>query len=106
MTSETLSVSVPHKLGRDEAKRRVARGLGKAGGSSFATVSETWTGDRLDFTVAAMGQQVTGWATVFNDRVDLEVKLPWLLKKLAETFRPLLEKETRRALELPAPDRK
>ncbi len=102
-SDETMKVSVPHKLGRDEARRRLERGLGKAGGASFATVDERWTGDRLDFTVAALGQRISGWADVRDDRVDLEVRLPWLLKKLAETFRPALEKETRRALELPAP---
>jgi hypothetical protein len=39
------------------------------------------------------GQAVGGTIDVFDDRVDLQVTLPWLLAKLAETIQPLIRRE-------------
>ncbi len=103
---DTLKLSVPHKLTKAEARQRLASGLGKVGNQQFATVNERWTGDRMDFDVKAMGQSIAGWAVVHDDRVDIEVKLPWLLKAMAEKLRPMLAKHTGDVLRLPAPKAK
>jgi hypothetical protein len=101
-STRDLTVSVPHKLGAAQAKARLTQGLEKLGGSSLpVTVAETWQGDRLAFHLTAMGQTLAGHADVGEDRVEVTVRLPWLLAKLAETLRPQLERGTRRALELP-----
>ena len=94
--SKPLIVSIPHRLGKDEALRRIKSGLGNARSnySQFLTIEqETWTGDRLSFKVAALGQNAFGNIEVRDSEVQLEVTLPWLLHKLAERITPTIRKE-------------
>ncbi len=94
--SKPLVVSIPHQLGKDEAVRRLKSGLSKAQGNYghlFTVQEETWTGDRLQFGVKALGQVVSGTIDVAEDHVNLQVFLPWLLAKLAEAIQPLVRKE-------------
>lgn len=101
--AEPVVVKIPHKLGKEEALRRVKPALGKAS-SSFpvlAVEEETWSGDRLSFRVRALGQVAAGNVEVGEDHVQLEVTLPWLLHKFAQAVqntvagrgRVLLEKK-------------
>lgn len=98
--SEPLIVRIPHKLGREEALRRVKPALSKASSSfpMLAVEEETWTGDSLAFRVRALGQVAAGHVDVADDHVQLEVTLPWLLHKFAQQTisgrgRVLLEKK-------------
>jgi hypothetical protein len=91
-------------LGQDEAVRRLKGGLGAAQarfGHLFTVQEETWTGNRLSFRIAAIGQVASGTIDVLNDRVNLEIVLPWLLAKIAETIQPLIRKEGTLLLEKP-----
>jgi Putative polyhydroxyalkanoic acid system protein (PHA_gran_rgn) len=84
--TEPLVVSIPHKLGKEEALRRVKPALGKAS-STFPVLQvdqEVWSGDRMDFTVRALGQAASGNVQVGEDHVRLEVTLPWLLHRFAQ----------------------
>ena len=85
--SEPLVVTIPHRLGKDEALRRIRDGLGRAK-AEFAWVltleQETWTGDRLTFAAKAMGQRANGTIDVTETGVRLEVTLPWLLARFAQ----------------------
>lgn len=95
-------VSISHRLGKDEAVRRLKSGFAKVRanyGHVFAIKDETWTGDRLQFHVSALGQAASGTVDVREDHVRLEVTLPWLLAKLAEKLQPLIRKEGRLMLE-------
>lgn len=93
---ETISVSIPHHLGKDEALRRIKTGIGEAR-TRFASVltvqEETWTGDTMAFRVSAVAQQVAGTIRVGDDHVKLDVELPWLLAKLAKVITPAVRKE-------------
>ena len=84
--SEPLVVVIPHRLGKDEALRRLKDGLGRAK-TEFAWLialeEETWTGDRLTFRAAALGQHAAGFIDVYDGAVRLEVTLPWLLASFA-----------------------
>jgi len=84
--SEPLVITIDHKLGKDEALRRIKPALGKAS-ESFPVLSvdeEIWSGDRVDFRVRALGQAASGNIQVAEDHVRLEVTLPWLLHKFGE----------------------
>jgi hypothetical protein len=94
--SKPIVVSIPHRLGKDEAIRRLKSGLGKMRtnyGHLLAVQEETWNGDRLLFQVSALGQAAAGIIDVADDHVRLEVTLPWLLAKLAEKIQPMIRKE-------------
>jgi hypothetical protein len=84
--SEPLVVTIPHRLGKDEALRRIKEGLGRAH-SEFARLltieNETWDHDRLSFRVKALGQRASGTIDVYEGAVRLEVTLPWLLARFA-----------------------
>jgi hypothetical protein len=94
--SKPLIVSIPHRLGREEAMRRIKSGLatGRSNYSAFLTIhEETWTGERLAINVSALGQNAHGFIDVAEDHVRLEVTLPWLLAKIAERIAPAIRKE-------------
>lgn len=81
-----LVVSIPHRLGRDEATRRLKTGLTRAASSIpvLKVDEERWDGDRMMFRVRALGQAASGHIDVADDHVRLEVTLPWLLQQFAE----------------------
>ena len=94
--SKPLVVSIPHRLGKDEALRRLKDGLGSANanfGHVFKIQEEIWIGPHLQYRISALGQVASGSIDVAEDYVRLEVFLPWLLAKLAETLQPLIRKE-------------
>src|SRR5262245_26560655 len=94
--SQPLVVSIPHRLGREEAVRRLKTGLGTVRThyrALLAVQEETWTGDHLQFRVSALGQAAAGSIDVADDHVRLEVTLPWLLAKIAEKITPAIRKE-------------
>ena len=94
--SKPLIVSIPHRLGREEAARRIKSGLAAArtNYSSLLTFhEESWAGEQLAFNVSALGQSVAGLIDIADDHVRLEVTLPWLLAKLAEKIAPAIRKE-------------
>src|SRR5260221_2333590 len=84
--SAPLVVSIPHRLGREEASRRLKAGLTRAA-SSIPVVKvdeERWEEHRMIFRVRALGQAASGHLDVADDHVRLEVTLPWLLQRFAE----------------------
>jgi hypothetical protein len=83
--TQPLIVSLPHRLGKDEAVRRLKGGLGRAAQSFpvLAVEEETWAGDTMSFRVRALGQAANGTLAVEQDHVVLTVTLPWLLQKFA-----------------------
>ncbi|HLL28681.1 MAG TPA: polyhydroxyalkanoic acid system family protein [Xanthobacteraceae bacterium] len=93
---ETISVTIPHRLGKDEALRRIKNGVAEAR-TTFASVmaikEETWTGDTLAFRVSALMQEVAGTIAIAENQVKLDVELPWLLAKLAKVITPAIKKE-------------
>jgi len=91
-----LVVSIPHRLGKQEAVRRLKAGLGQAStsfGHLMSVDEEVWTGDSLRFRIRALGQSANGTIDVSEDHLRLEVSLPWLLAKLSERLIPAIRKE-------------
>ena len=94
--SKPLVVTIPHRLGREEAMRRLKSGLHHAQqkfGQFFSLQEEIWTDNRLQFRVSALAQTASGTIDVLDDYVRLEVMLPWLLAKIAEAVQPVIRKE-------------
>ena len=91
-----LVVSIPHRLGRQEAVRRLKNGLGRARtdfGHLMSIEEESWNGDNLSFRLRALGQSASGLIDVQEDHLRLEVSLPWLLAKISERLIPAIRKE-------------
>ena len=84
--SAPLIVSIPHRLGREEAMRRLRSGLTRAAASIplLQVDEERWEDNRMIFRVRAMGQAASGHLDVGDDHVLLEVTLPWLLQRFAQ----------------------
>ena len=95
--SKPLTVVIPHNLGQAEARRRLETGLAKLTGELpiSGDIRQTWTGDRMDFSAAAMGQTISGMMEVFADHVRLEVNLPGLLGMLAGKIKGKVEERGR-----------
>ena len=91
--SAPLVVSIPHRLGREEASRRLKSGLTKAATSVpvLKIDEERWEGDRMIFRVSAMGQAASGHVDVGEDQVRVEVTLPWLLQRFAEKAQAMIK---------------
>ena len=77
-----VEVELPQKLGRDEARRRIAGNLHKLhehipGGA--AQVQSNWSGDHLNLDITAMGQKVAAVIEVEDTKVRCRVILPGML---------------------------
>jgi hypothetical protein len=100
--SAPLTVSIPHRLGKEEAVRRLKGGMSHIVSNLGALITveqEVWEGDTLTFQMRGFGQSASGTITVFDDSVRIDVMLPWLLAKLGERLLPALKKETTLLLE-------
>jgi len=84
--SAPFVVSIPHRLGREEAERRLKGGLTRAAASVpvLSVDEERWDGDQMFFRIRALGQAASGQIDVAEDHVRLEVMLPWLLQRFAD----------------------
>jgi hypothetical protein len=95
--SAPLVVSIPHRLGREEAMRRLKAGLTRAATSIpvLKVDEERWEDNRMVFRVRALGQVAAGHLDVEQDHVRLEVMLPWLLQRFAEVAQVAIENRGR-----------
>ena len=100
--SDLVTVVVAHRLGKDEAVRRLKEGFARTRGHLGAMIAieqETWEGDTLRFHMRALGQAAAGTIEVLEDALRIEVSLPWLLAKAAKRLLPILRKEATLLLE-------
>lgn len=91
--SAPLVVSIPHRLGREEAVRRLKTGLTRAA-TSFPILKvdeERWEDDQMIFRVRALGQVASGNVQVAEDHVRLEVTLPLLLQRFGELAKAAIQ---------------
>ncbi len=90
-----ITVSIPHQLGRAEARRRIETGfaslIGQLPGIG-GTCSERWAGDRLMFSVAGLGQTVAGVVDVLDAAVTMEIELPGVLGLIARSLKGRLQR--------------
>src|SRR5436190_74206 len=93
--TKPLVVTVPHQLGRAEARRRIEEGLGQLTDqfAQIGKVKTTWVGDGLDYSVETMGQSVYGRIDVLEEAVRIEVVLPGFLSLIAGSLKGRLQKQ-------------
>lgn len=100
--AEKITVNVPHKLTKQTARERIDGGFAKVqeqiAGKSVE-VTQSWAGDVMNFSAGMMGQSISGNLTVMDDKVMIEVNLPWLMAKLAGTVKEKLAKGTQLLLD-------
>jgi len=99
--AEPLVIIIPHKLGKEEALRRIKPGLHRAA-ERFPVLEvqqEVWANDRMDFRVRALGQLAAGNVQVGEKSVRLEVMLPWLLHKFGEIVKRTIQEHGQILLE-------
>ena len=93
--TQPIDVDLPHNLGKDEARRRIANNVHKLsehipGG---AQVQSGWAGDQLNLEITAMGQAVTATIDVAETNVHLRVLLPGMLGMFAGVIQGALQKK-------------
>src|SRR5205807_2332915 len=101
---EPITVTISHRLGREEAKRRIDSGLGAIRGevAQFVkTLDYRWEDYRLDFQASVLLQRVSGRIEVFDEFVRVELGLPRLLHLVAKTIAGRIEKRGASLLEAP-----
>jgi putative polyhydroxyalkanoate system protein len=99
--SKPVVVSIPHQLGRAEARRRIDEGLGRLTQqfAQMGQVKSAWEGDILRFTVETLGQAVSGLIEIEDQAVRLEVVLPGFLAMIANKVKGRLQTEGQILLE-------
>ena len=71
---------MPHKLGVEEAKRRISSLVAdtkKQFGHMATDVTETWNGNTADFSFKAMSFPISGTLNVQPAEVLVEIQLPF-----------------------------
>ena len=104
-TPQPLVVSIPHRVGRQEAKRRVDAGVSRLGPELDAVVGGldySWNADTLNFRAAAMWQTITGRIEVLDGAVRVEIDLPWMMRLLGDTITKRVRGRALAMLEKPA----
>lgn len=100
--AQPLTISIPHQLGEAEARKRIDEGVGRLTeqfGGAQARFEKQWTDNRMNFSVGAMGQVISGVMTVVADAVHIEVVLPGLLNMMAGKIKATLQREGQLMLE-------
>lgn len=99
--TQPISIDIPHKLGREGAKARLAGGFGKLTGYvPGSTVTEhQWDGDTFSFVLEAMGQRVATRMDVTDANVHAVFDLPPMLAMFAGKVRDQLARGGQKLLE-------
>ena len=104
-----VSVTIPHSLGKEEARKRIEAGFGQMrqnmlGGAAgmmakMFTLTDQWEGDQLQFEGSGMGQKLTGRLDVREDAVLIQIDLPDMLAAIADKITGTLKAEGQKLLE-------
>lgn len=99
--NQPISIDIPHKLGAEAAKARLAGNFNKL--TSYvpgSTVTEhKWEGDTLSFVLEALGQRVATRMDVTDANVHAVFDLPPMLAMFAGKVRDQLAKGGQKLLE-------
>jgi putative polyhydroxyalkanoate system protein len=93
--SQPIEVDLPHKLGKDEARRRIANNIHKLQESipGGAHVESGWTGDQLNLRVSALGDTVQSTIDVEETKVRVKMLLPGMLGMFSGLIQGAIQKK-------------
>lgn len=93
--SYSHSVDVPHRLGKEEAHRRIADNVHKLESHlpSGADVHSGWRGDTLNLDIGVMGQTLSAELVVEDARVICRFNLPGMLSFMAGPIEAVLKQK-------------
>lgn len=98
-----MEISIPHTLGRDEAKRRIASRIGDISGfvpGGAAHLETDWVNDHnLTFALKAMGQAIDGRIAIEDDAVSVSLNLPPALSFVEPMVAPVIREKGTKLLE-------
>ncbi|HEX3493865.1 MAG TPA: polyhydroxyalkanoic acid system family protein [Methylocella sp.] len=101
--SNSIVITLPHRLGAEEAKRRIAGGielLRRDYIDKLAYSEANWNDNTANLRVVAFGQTATGQVYVMNDAVRIEVQLPWILAALTGKIQGVLKTNAEESLRI------
>lgn len=96
-----MRIAIPHSIGKDEARRRVRERSGEIANfiPGFASVATNWLDDdRMNLTVGAMEQELSGAIEVGEREVAFTVDLPAALSFVEPMIRSQIEAKARKLL--------
>lgn len=98
---EPVTVNIPHKLGLEQAKIRMASGIHKISESVPGAMMKDhhWDDNTLHCTLEAMGQSIIGEMEVRDTEVYAVFDLPPLLALFANKIKEKLQKDAPKMLE-------
>ena len=97
----SLEMSIPHKLSREEAKRRIQELLPRMKedyGEQIKDLQEEWSGDSGKFSFSVMGFAVSGTLTVNESSVDLDGNLPFAAAFFKSKIKSVIEEKAQQVL--------
>lgn len=96
-----MRVPIPHRLGKEEARRRLKDRIGEAGGlfPGGADVATHWPSeDRMTMEVSAMGQTVKTLIDIEEEAVVFQLDLPPALSFVEPMIRGVIEQKGQKLL--------
>jgi hypothetical protein len=96
-----LEFTVPHKLSQEEALSRVRNLLSQAASQhsdKIRNLREDWNGNTGNFSLTAMGYDVSGSLTVNPDNVHIVAKVPFAVSLFKGTISKMLEERASQLL--------
>jgi putative polyhydroxyalkanoate system protein len=93
--SQPIEVDLPHRLGKEEARRRIADNIHKLQEHipGTAHVESGWAGDQLNLSVQALGDSVQASIDVEETKVRVKMLLPGMLGMFAAPIQAVLRKK-------------
>jgi hypothetical protein len=101
--SNSIVITVPHRLGAEEAKRRIADRielLRRDYIDKLAYSEANWNGNQGDLRVVAFGQTATGHLDIMDESLRIEVQLPWILAALTSKIQGILKTNAEESLRI------
>lgn len=90
--SDPITVDIPHKLGRAQARQRIDQGVSQIAAilPGGKLVAHFWEGDTLNFSVEAVGQRLAAKIDVHETHVHAVLDLPPIVALFAEKIKAKL----------------